>query len=90
MSEALPLPARAARKAAGFTTAEAAKRLRFTPGYLCQLEREGGWTEHKARQAAALYGVDMTAFLRPPGRRTRRPAKRGGRCSRSAPHGDLG
>lgn len=64
--------AAAARRMAGLTVQEAARKLRVSPAYLTQVERQGA-PYALARRLAALYGCSIGEFLYPGGSGTLDP-----------------
>lgn len=61
------LPSRQARISAGYTSTQAAKRLRVTSSHLLACERACDWPYDLARRAARVYGCELNLFLAKPG-----------------------
>lgn len=62
-TEKVPTPAEQARKQAGLTLEEAARRARICPAYLRRVELHGNAPYVLARRLASLYGCSMMVFL---------------------------
>lgn len=66
-----------ARERAGLSLKTAARKLRVSPRYLAEVERNGADSFALARRIARLYGIPVDAFL-PSGRQMAATKKTGG------------